>query len=258
MHFYSMKKLHLLFLLSFFTACTDQPKVVPAKNISLVIGNPVSFGLNNVLLFPVGGNYNPDITDAEKETENFKEDKSLKYSSTSASFSVNTSSTLYDRNAQSEWINSHEEDFDIRNILFYNKLTGKTYPLTNDTLHILSFAIHYEYADSPLIFFRVVKKDVNEDGKYNSKDAVMLFVSRENGKHLIQVTPENEQFFDYFYYPETKTILVKTAIDIDGNKQFDLADETNFREMKLNAPAFGREIFTQGLKDSLKHLMNKN
>lgn len=249
-----MKSFILFLALFAMTSCKQKiPAVIPPQQISLVIGNPVNVGLKDVLLFPVGGNYNPKITAGAAQENSANSNGDLNNDNVSY-LTKNGGSFKYDRSATDEYINAKEEAFDIRNLLFYNKLNGKTYPLATDSLHILSFAIHNEFK-KPHIFFRIVKKDINGDKKFNSKDAVILFVSDPDGKNLVQITPENEQFFDYFYYPETQTILVKTAIDIDKSKTFTSQDETNFREMKLDSPAFGREIFTQGLKDSLRALM---
>lgn len=55
---------------------------------------------------------------------------------------------------------------DITNLLFYDLVSGESYPLTEDSLHIISFALHKEFAN-PLIFYRIVKEDHNEDGLYN-------------------------------------------------------------------------------------------
>ncbi|MBX7224586.1 MAG: hypothetical protein K1X55_01020 [Chitinophagales bacterium] len=230
------------------------------EELALIIGNPVDYGLDSVLAFPVGANYNPKLVEKEKESsESVEITKSQQglYAATEDKLSFKKRDVaLYDKNASSEFFNEQEEDFDIRNILFYAKENGNTFPLTNDTLHILSFAIHKEFAN-PLIFYRVVKRDINLDKKYNSKDAVMLYTSKLNGKEFTQITPENEQYFDYFYYPEKNVILIKTAIDIDNDKKFTEIDETNFRELKLNAPAMGREIFSKSLKDSLRNQINQ-
>jgi hypothetical protein len=244
--------------LTIFASCErkEKPKEIKQAGISLVIGNPLNYGQKNMLLFPVGGNYNPSITEGENNssrgnsgTFDLKErNKNVAF------FSLNGSATQIDKSASSEFMNTREEEFDIRNLLFYDQVTRTTYPLVKDTIHILSFAIHNEFA-KPLIFFRIVKKDINKDGKYNSKDAVMLYISDTNGKNLIQTTPDNEQFFDYFYYPETKSILVKTSIDIDKDHSFTELDETNFREVLLDKPAFGKEIFAKSLKDSLRAIM---
>lgn len=252
-----MEKVYILLATLVLTSCSffnKKDTVAPnATSLALVIGNPVDFGLDSVIAFPVGANYNPKISEKRKE-EIAKNGTVNNAASYAVSFTKNTTN-YYDRNASSEFINSSENDFDIRNILFYDKLTGKSFPLINDTLHILSFAIHKEFKNE-LIFYRIVKNDINKDNKYNSADAVMLYTSDLNGNKFTQITPENEQFFDYFYYPETNTILVKTAIDIDKDNKFTEIDETNFREMKIADPKFGREIFSSSLKDSLRIQIN--
>lgn len=252
-----MKTLNLILLLSallVFSGCgkktkTEQP-VSPGK-ISLIIGDPLDYGLKNTLIFPVGANYNPQIFENNNPENKGRADEKK----VTLSFSQNEIGSFYDRNASSEYFNKDDDVYDIRNILFYDKAYGSTYRLTTDTIHILSFSLHKEFA-RPMIFFRVVKKDINQDKFFNSKDAVMLFVSDLDGKNLVQITPENEQLEDYFYYPETGIILIKTLIDIDKDKKFTFLDETNYREMKLATPAPAREIFTKSLKDSLKKQMN--
>ena len=248
--------LSLAACLLIFSCAEEKPKNVKSANISLVIGNPVNYGLKNTLLFPIGGNYNPSITEGAKSAgygdSNVNEGTGKNGSI--AFFSRNSASDQIDKSASYEYMNKREEEFDIRNLLFYDQVTRTTYPLVKDTIHILSFALHNEFT-KPLIFFRIVKKDINKDGKFNSKDAVMLYISETNGKNLVQTTPDNEQFFDYFYYPETKSILAKTSIDIDKDSTFTELDETNFREVLLDSPAFGREIFSKSLKDSLRTFM---
>lgn len=228
-------------------ACSKpKPKPQPAPpppNHSLVIGNPLDCGIEGMQIFPVGCNYTPAVFE--------NEDAKSKMSSTATlNFACNTSD-FYDRNANVEYTNGNEREFDIRNILFYDLATGKTYPLHSDTMHILSFALHKEYKQ-PLIFYRVVKKDINQDTVFDSRDAVMLYMSDLNGKNFVQCTPETEQFVDYFYYEKMNKILVKTMVDGDTNKRFTSSDETNFREVLLGKPTMGREIFGKSLKDSLR------
>jgi hypothetical protein len=217
------------------------------KSSSLIIGNPLDCGIENISIFPVGSNYKPlvyegDINDSESNK---------RMAVGCVSFAVNASSTTYDRLAEKEYINAYDKAFDIRNILFYDLKTGKSYPLVTDSFHILSFAIHREFF-SPMIFYRVVKNDINKDSVYNDKDPVMLFISDIFGKNLTQITPDNEQFLDYFYYKDSQKILIKTAIDQDGDKEFTSSDETNFRDMNIKEPKMGREIFSKSLKDSLR------
>ncbi len=246
-----MKKFIYLILVLFSVACKKNLKKNPQlnipKNYSLIIGNPLDEIFENTLLFPLGANYNPEITGQKNENLDIKESKNgLSFYNVS-----NANAILYDTRASNEYVNNSEDLYDIRNILFYNKSTGASYPLTKDTLHILSFAIHKEFKKH-LIFYRVVKKDINKDKIYNKKDAVMLYTSDLNGNNFTAITPENEQFIDYFYYPENNVILVKTTINIDNNTVFDEKDETNYRELNINEPKLGREIFNKSFKDSLK------
>lgn len=249
----------LALLALFLFSCTGKDPVtknIKSHQMALVIGNPVSYGEGDLLVFPIGANYNPEIKEPAKadlyDADIHAIEKSKYNNRRTGSFTVNDANTFrWDDLAKEEYVNSDETDFDMRNILFYNKSTGKSYILSTDTLHILSFAVHREFGN-PLIFYRVVKRDINGDRKYNSADAVMLYVSSPNGSGFMQITPENEQFFDYFYYPETQSILIKTAVDIDDDKQFTDLDETVFREMRLNEPKFGKEIFPADLKKALK------
>ena len=242
-------------------SCQTPPEHIPPSEIAMVIGDPVEYGSKDYMLFPVGGNYNPEINRNEEESDligfTSSEDyrpsrsKSLKLQKRDES---NNNSMMADKSASYEFGNANELDFDIRNLLFYNKHTGESYPLVEDTVHILSFAFHYEFG-KPLVFYRVVKKDINGDKKYNSKDAVMLYMSDTMGRNFTMITPENEQLLTYFHYPESNTLLVKTALDIDQNGKFTESDETNFREVKLDNPTLGRPIFSDSLKAKLKSLM---
>lgn len=232
-----------------FTSCKNSSKKDPSapketpKPPSLIIGNPLDCGVENISFFPVGTNYSPKVYKGEEVTKVLTE--------AVLNFSLNTRGSYNDISAEREYINGNENEFDIRNILFYDRKSGATYPLVSDTVHILSFAIHKEFA-KPMIFYRIVKKDINIDSVYNSKDPVMLFISDIFGKNMTQVTPDNEKFLEYSYYPDTQKILIKSAIDRNGDKEFASNDETNFRDMDINAPKMGREIFSNSLKDSLR------
>lgn len=212
------------------------------KPHSLIMGDPMSCGIDNTLIFPVGSNYSPEIIE--------NSDSESPLSSVKLSFSANDKN-FYDRFAKEEFVNNNENKFDITNILFYNLKNGQSFPLLKDSLHILSFALHKEL-EKPMIFYRIVKKDNNNDSKFNSEDAVILYVSDLNGKELKQVTPDNEKFVDYFLYAENQTILFKTIIDSNKDKKFTNIDETNFREIKIMNPEMGREIFSKSAKDSLR------
>lgn len=219
---------------------TKKPSRILAKAGSLVIGNPLDCGIDGIQIFPVGGNYRPDITELHSYTS----------SSVSFGFSANTA-VLYDTHSNAEYINTDENEYDIRNILFFRMKDGRSSILFPNNVHILSFSIHKEYP-IPLIYYRVVKKDINNDSIFNNQDAVTLYISRLNGDSLVQVTPDDEQFKEYFYYPGTHSILAKTMININSDSTFNNADETNFRNISLVTPAMGKEIFSRTLRDSLR------
>lgn len=236
-----MKNSIFLMLLGLaFLACHNEEDKVTTGQASLIIGDPLDCGIDSILLFPVGTTYSGA---ANNRGEDLKTSNNLYFSENRAAFN--------DRLAEIEFINERENEFDIRNILFYDMVEGGSYQLISDTVHILSFAIHRDLK-KPLIFYRIVKKDLNGDEKFNSLDPVMLYVSELDGKKLTQVTAENEHFIDYNYYPQTGKILIKTIIDSDSNKVFSNSDETNFVEMSTSEPAFGKEIFSETVKNALK------
>ena len=66
-----------LVALTAFTACKRKTKVPPPAsatpvNMSLVIGNPVDYDFPNLIIFPVGANYNPAIKEAPVENKRDK------------------------------------------------------------------------------------------------------------------------------------------------------------------------------------------
>lgn len=225
-------------------------KKTPVKSDALIIGDPLDCGLDSLLIFPLGSSYYPDVINPEKDEVNgFVNGTATRTSK--IQFSQNTTSYAYDSSAEVEYINDNAEDYDIRNLLFYDMYSQKTHPLVLDSLHILSFALHKEY-ERDLIFYRVVKKDYNKDKKYNNLDPVMLYVSDLDGKNFTQITPDDQQFIDYTYYKETQSIMIKTVLDSDKNKAFLSNDETSFSSMKILEPAKAVEIFSDELKNSLR------
>lgn len=214
----------------------------------VIIGNPFSYGLSNYMIFPVGCNYSPSIYDKPEIAEAV-----YAWSNSDITFTANCAGTFYDSNtsAGNEYINPYSKYYDIRNILFYDLKSGASRPLTSDTIHILSFAIHHDYK-RPQIFYRVVKQDINNDSMYNELDPVILFTSNLVGDSLTQLTPDDEQYAEYFYYEDTQKILVKTNMNPDNDTSFVTMMETNFREINLSNPGMGKEIFSQGLRDSLR------
>ncbi len=243
-----------LFALAILFSCAEKPKEQPVQkpNKGLIIGDPLDCGLDSLTIFPVGCSYYLDVVESKDEeyAENKRIDKEL--SKSEVSFATNgTSSSYYDRNASVEYVNVNQEDLDIRNILFYNLLTGDSYPLIEDSIHILSFALHKEFTKQ-MIFYRVVIDDYNKDKKYDALDHVMLYTSNLDGTNFQQITPPNEYFLDYTIYPKTNSILIKTVIDSNNDLKFLKDDETNFRSMSLAQPEKAKNIFDDTLKNKLR------
>jgi len=244
-------------------ACSEEKKEKPVeKNTALIIGDPLDCGLDSLTLFPVGASYVPVVVEPEDridEGEDLNKNIALEeaqYSlrSSDVSFATNQAAGntyMWDSKAQVEYTNEKQGDLDIRNLLFYNLLTGESYPLVEDSIHILSFALHKEF-ERPLIFFRIVKEDYNKDGRYDGSDPVMLFVSNLDGTEFTQITPQTEHFVDYNLYAQTNSILIKTAIDSNKDLKFLTDDETNFRSMSLSNPKLAKNIFDDEMKDKLR------
>jgi hypothetical protein len=216
------------------------------KNEGLIIGDPLDCGLDSITLFPVGSSYVPEIVEAPVEA--VSEMEGLRVSN--IAFTSN-SVGYFDQSASVEYVNDDNENYDIRNLLFYNSNSGESYPLILDSLHILSFAVHKEFTN-PMIIYRVVKEDYNEDGKHNGQDPVMLYVSDLSGMNFQAVTPPDEFYIEYTLKPKTNSIIIKTAIDSNNDKKFLADDETNFRSMKLDDPKMSKNIFDESLKDKLR------
>lgn len=237
------------------TSCSGEKKEpkkkkVITKNEGLVIGDPLDCGLDSLTLFPVGCSYDPKVVEGAKEIAVSEGSIRSEMVYTDMSFAANSVAT-YDMNATVEYVNENNESYDIRNLLFYDFKTGESYALVKDSVHILSFAIHKEFSN-PMIIYRVVKEDYNKDNKFDAFDPVMLYVSELNGKNFQAVTPPDEFYIRYELNRETNSMLIKTAIDSNGDKKFLADDETNFRMMRIDAPKMAKNIFSDKIKDDLR------
>jgi hypothetical protein len=252
-------KYALLFLLTIglITSCEeskegDQKEEIKERKLStsdeLSIGDPLNYGLDSMLVFPIGRSYyKVEVKDDKKKKRSMERGRSK---SSKVEFSPNTNLRPYDKSAEEEYVNRDLEEYDIRNILFYNSFTQEKYPLTETTLHVLSFGLHRDYGRK-MIFYRVILNDYNGDGKFDNDDPVVLCVSDLYGRNFTQVTSDEEQFIDYTYNEETQTIMIKTIVDSDSNKKFNEVDEIVFSTMKVLEPAMATKIFTDDMKESL-------
>jgi hypothetical protein len=248
----NLKIITAIGVLFFLASCSEtgvdsNPTKKPTKNEGLIIGDPLDCGLDSLTVFPVGCSYEPVVIEGEEAS--YKDNQDLRLSN--VTFAANSVGNYYDKAAKVEYINDDNENYDIRNLLFYNLNTGESYPLVNDSIHILSFAVHKEFKN-PMIIYRVVKEDYNKDKKYDSRDPVMLYVSKLNGADFQAVTPPDEFYIEYTLYAETNSILIKTAIDSNKDFEFLVDDETNFRSMKLDDPKMSVNIFDDSIKNNLR------
>ncbi len=210
---------------------------------SLVIGNPVKLNDDLPLLFPVGSSYIPKVFE---DPRNIKHTEDIRIQ-----FIDNAAANYYDRGSSKEYIVPTQYDYDITNILFHDLRKDVTYELTSDTIHILSFAIHNELRPRK-IFYRVVKRDYNDDDRYDSKDPVVLYMSNKDGTDFTQLSSDDQQFVDYFLYDNNRIMLVKTVIDSNQDSLFSANDETSFIKFNINQPGEQKNIFSDSLKTNLK------
>ena len=241
---------------SFYFKKIEEKKIEPIiADKSLIIGDPVDNILEGHLIFPIGSSYRPMVHNPDVSQYGYQGSFRFKLNNVAAYDVSHGNVGGFDNNAVIEYRNDEESTFDISNILFYNQETRKSYSLTDDTVHILSFAIHKEFKN-PQILYRVVKADYNQDSMYNSKDGVMLFSSTLDGKNFTQLTPDNQQYLKYYYYKDKQTVLVKSVIDSDSTLSFDPFDETNFILVDLNKPGIGVALFSDSTKMMLKNQLN--
>lgn len=265
-----MKKERVLGFLGLvmFVGCTPESVPVEQKPIpQLIIGDPSEYGSDSLIVFPVGMTYIVPQTSGEVSKDQEGDDEAMVSEGYAADEVVNEANgrTTYNYNVKMEdqgmlsnsygsyqvYENLDVENVDIRNLIFYNKFTGESKKLLQEKLHIISFSIHYEFGDEPIIMYDVVKNDYNADSLYNSSDPVMLFISDMSGNNFIQLTPEDETYLTYFYYAESNRLLLKVSKDGDNNKSFDPYDQTFFREVDLKKPAMGETLFGEDMMQDL-------
>lgn len=251
-------KIHFLSIALAVAGCkNDIEKNIPEPVIpQLVIGDPAEYGHDSLIIFPVGMTYIPEQTGSPSTNYTGGYTVNEANGSSNATYNVAfVSDKVYNSyGAVTVYKNNSVEDVDIRNLIFYNEFTGESKKLLSEKLHIISFSIHYEFGDEPIIMYDVVKHDYNEDSLFDTKDPVMLYISDINGDNFTQLTPENETYLTYFYYKDSGRMLLKVSEDGDGNNQFDPYDKTFFREIDLKNPGIGKILFGE---DMIKDLQDQ-
>jgi hypothetical protein len=129
---------------------------------------------------------------------------------------------------------------DAENLLFHNKKTGGNHLLSFSSFGKISFHfLETNFSDNDargkrFILYKAVKNDSNSDGKFDWDDETILYVSEDNGKKFIPVTPENTRLVDWVHEFGTSNLYVRYLIDSDLNKIFDLNDEIRIIRVNLN------------------------
>lgn len=237
-----------------------EEEVVP----QLIIGDPTNYGSDSLILFPVGMTSIPlhsgeegysDDYDNSDEAYATEEVVNEANGTVNKRYSVNFSDALNQMNSYGSYVmyaNDETGSVDIRNLIFYNQFTGESKKLLDEKLHIISFSIHYEFGDKPIIMYDIVKNDYNQDSLFDRNDPVMLYISDMNGNNFTQLTPEDETYLTFFYYGESGRMLLKVSKDGDKNLKFDPYDQTIFREVNLKKPAMGVTLFGDDMIEDLK------
>jgi hypothetical protein len=262
--------LYALALFSFPSCSSGGKETVSTKDSlrapQLIIGNPITYSMDSLSIFPVGlSSYSPsEVKKTVTATWNFANNETMNVAASgtynmatdaAGCVSMANSVAVNDYNGSiSTYSNTNLNKVDIRNLIFYNRFTGKNYKLMNEKLHIISFSIHNEF-EKPIIMYHVIKNDFNKDTIYDYRDPVMLYISDLNGKNFTQLSPEKEQYIDYFFYKESNKILLKVRTDTDTNKVFDAYDQSIYREVSLGKPALGTVLFGENMIADLKKLL---
>ena len=247
------------FMITTFVSCSE-PEVKKEEEIipQLVIGDPTSYGSDSLIMFPVGMTFVPVQNGDDSNYENdYATEEVINEANGNKSerYNVKFSDGVNQANSYGDYtvyMNDQMGSVDIRNLIFYNQFTGESKKLFADKLHIISFSIHYEFGDAPIIMYDVVKNDYNQDSLFDRNDPVMLYVSDMSGNNFTQLTPEDETYLTYFYYRESGRLLLKVSKDGDENLKFDPYDQTIFREVDLKNPAMGVSLFGDDMIEDLK------
>jgi hypothetical protein len=129
---------------------------------------------------------------------------------------------------------------DAENLIFHNKKTGANHLLSIANFGKISFQfLETNFASDfsggrKYILYKAVKNDTNKDGKFDWDDATTLYISEENGKKFLPLTPENTRLIDWVMEFGTPNLYVRYLLDTDGNEVFDLNDGIRIIKINLN------------------------
>ena len=116
--------------------------------------------------------------------------------------------------------------------------------------HIKNLYKHFYDNKEPLnknitskhILYLVSNVDHNKNGKIDSNDPSILYVSNTKGKELKALTTENENVIDIELYEKQNFALIKIQIDSSNDNEFNWKDTFYFKKLDLTTLTFGDKI----------------
>lgn len=122
------------------------------------------------------------------------------------------------------------------NFIFFDEKTKETHLLTTQKFKRIGFSFEEVgiYKESTtIILYKTIQEDSNKDGFYDWKDAVVMYVSDNRGRHFRAVTPHNTRTIDWTVEKERGHIYFRYISDSDSNHIFDLKDPVYINKLDL-------------------------
>ncbi len=122
------------------------------------------------------------------------------------------------------------------NLIFFDERSKETHLLTTQKFKRIAFSFEEigTYKESfTIILYKTIHEDSNQDGFYNWKDAVVMYVSDNRGRHFRAVTPRNTRTIDWTVEREKGQIYFRYIADSDSNRVFDLKDPVYINKLEL-------------------------
>ncbi len=122
------------------------------------------------------------------------------------------------------------------NLIFFDEKTKETHLLTTQKFKRIAFSFEEvgTYKESStIILYKTLQEDSNQDGFYDWKDAVVMYVSDNRGRYFRAVTPKNTRTIDWTVEREKGQIYFRYIADSDSNHVFDLKDPVYINKLDL-------------------------
>ena len=168
------------------------------------------------------------------------------------------------------------------NMIFYNKTSGESNILLNKKALIYKFEYllgkkqpedpsnQNEQTNQPtqnpskkvsskpqnqLLLFHIIDSDTNTDGKLDTADAVIGYLSNLAGKSLQAITPPNTQLVSWVFDEKNGGIFITIRKDSDGDRKFTEKDAIDFVRVNASKPSVGKEIIDGKTRQELQKIM---